>query len=190
MGKISQTNLVITKQEKQFFTEIAGILQKARETAYKTVNTMMVHTNWQIGKRIVEHEQKGKTRADYGDFLIVNLSRYLTGIMGKGFSEANFWNFRQFYLCFPKGLQFSRRRLENLEISTHCVENLENLSWSHWRLLMRIDDDAERNYHIAETSGQNWGVKTLERNIRSGYYRRLLSTQKKSVTTTSGKKRD
>ena len=119
----------ITRQDKQFFAEIAGILHKARETTYRTVNTVMVQTNWQIGKRIVEHEQNGKSRADYGDYIIVNLSRYLTDILGKGFTEANLWNFRQFYLSFPNGLQFSRRRLENPE----------NLSWSHWRTIMRIE---------------------------------------------------
>ena len=132
--------LTTTKQDKIFFTEIAAILHKARETAYKTVNTMMIQTNWQIGKRIVEQEQKGKSRADYGDYLIVNLSRYLTDTLGKGFSEANIRNFRQFYLIFPDGIQFATRR----------VANLENLSWSHWRLLMRLDDNAEREYYITD----------------------------------------
>jgi len=170
--------ITVTKQDKLFFAEIATILHKTRETAYKAVNTMMVQTNWQIGKRIVEQEQKGKSRADYGDYLIVNLSRYLTDTLGKGFSEANIRNFRQFYLSFPDGFQFARHRLANLE----------NLSWSHWCVLMRLDDDSEREYYITETCGQNWGVKTLERNIRSGYYRRLLSTQKKAITTISRRK--
>jgi predicted nuclease of restriction endonuclease-like (RecB) superfamily len=173
-----RNKVTITKQDKLFFAEIAAILHKARETTYKAVNTMMVQTNWQIGKRVVEQEQKGKSRADYGDYLIVNLSRYLTDTLGKGFSEANIRNFRQFYLSFPDGFQFAR----------HCLANLENLSWSHWCLLMRLDDDVERDYYIVETIGQNWSVKTLERNIRSGYYRRLLSTQKKAITPISGKK--
>ncbi|MCL2833200.1 MAG: DUF1016 N-terminal domain-containing protein [Treponema sp.] len=89
----ARLNTVIARQDKQFFIEIAEILSEARETAYKTVNTVMVKTNWQIGKRIVEHEQKGKSRAGYGDYLIVGLSRYLTDILGKGFSEANIKNF-------------------------------------------------------------------------------------------------
>ncbi|MCL2093574.1 MAG: PDDEXK nuclease domain-containing protein [Treponema sp.] len=168
----------VTKQDKVFFAEIAAILQEARLTAYKTVNTILVQTNWHIGKRIVEQEQKGKSRADYGDYLIVNLSRYLTGTLGKGFSEANLRNFRQFYLCFPKGLQFARRRLANPE----------NLSWSHWCAIMRIEDDTERTYYITETSEQNWNVKLLERNIRSGYYRRLLSSPKKVITKSKEKK--
>ena len=178
-GELTMGNkIIVAKQDKLFFAEIAAILQEARKTAYKTVNALMVQTNWQIGKRIVEQEQKGKSRADYGDYLIVNLSRFLTDTLGKGFSEANIRNFRQFYICFPNGFQFATRR----------VANPENLSWSHWRLLMRLDNDVERDYYIAETSEQNWNVKTLERNIRSGYYRRLLSTQKNAASTTSGKK--
>ena len=122
--------------------------------------------------RIVEHEQKSKNRADYGDYLIVNLSRYLTGTFGQGFSEANLLNFRQFYLTFPEFSQFP----------THRVGNL---SWSHFRLIMRIDNKKERNYYIKETHEQNWSVRVLERNIKSGYFRRLLSSQKdsKSIKT-------
>jgi len=112
-----------------------------------------------------------------GDYLIVNLSRYLTDILGKGFSEANIRNFRQFYITFPNGIQFATRR----------VANLENLSWSHWRTIMRLDDVTEREFYLQETSDQSWNIKLLERNIRSGYYRRLLSTQKKSVTAVSRK---
>ena len=171
MAKKTSTNITVTKQDKQFFAEISAVLQQARNTAYKTVNTVMIQTNWHIGKRIVEHEQNGKKRAGYGDYLIVNLSRYLTDTFGKGFSEANIWNFRQFYLTFPNDIQFSRRHLENLK----------NVSWSHWCLIMRIENKTERDYYIQETGEQNWNVKVLERNIRSGYYRRLLSTQKKAV---------
>jgi hypothetical protein len=122
----------IDKSDNIFFSEIAKLLQEARQIAYKSVNTVMIQTNWQIGKRIVEREQKGKSRADYGDYLIVNLSRYLAGTLGEGFSEANLWNFRKFYLTFPNGIEFS----------THRVENL---TWSHWRLIMRLDDGAERD---------------------------------------------
>jgi predicted nuclease of restriction endonuclease-like (RecB) superfamily len=134
----------------------------------------MVKTYWNIGKRIVEQEQHGHTRAGYGEFLIKGLSRYLGETLGKGFSVANLWNFRQFYLAFPVFDEFS----------THCVENL---SWTHIRLIMRIDSAAERNYYLKEASQQNWSSRVLERNIRSGYYRRLLSTQgepPKQKTTT------
>ena len=82
----------------------------------------MVQTYWQIGKRIVEQEQNGQNRANYGDYLITNLSRYLSDTIGKGFSEANLWNIRQFYLVFPEFDQFS----------TQCVENL---TWTNIRLI-------------------------------------------------------
>jgi predicted nuclease of restriction endonuclease-like (RecB) superfamily len=170
-----KNKLTATKQDKVFFTEVAEILQKARQAAYKTVNMMMVQANWQIGKRIVEQEQRGKNRADYGDYLIVNLSRYLTDIIGEGFSEANLRNFRRFYLSFPNGAEFVTRRVTNL-------------GWTHWRLLIWIDDEKERDYYIKEASEQNWSTRLLERNIRSGYYRRLLSTQKKAMTVSAKKK--
>ena len=124
-----KNNIAASRQDKKFFAEIAAILHDARQTAYKAVNTVMVQTNWQIGKRIIEREQKGKIRADYGDYLIVNLSRYLSGILGRGFSEANLKNFRQFYLSFPNGLQFASSKLANLE----------KISWTHWCAIMRIE---------------------------------------------------
>ncbi len=154
------------KIEQQFFADIRDLLRVGRETAYRSVNTVMVKTYWQIGKRIVEQEQQGKTRAEYGEYLIVNLSRYLTDCFGKGFSVANLWNFKQFYLIFSDFEQFSTQRVENL-------------SWSHFRLIMRLDNEKERHYYIQEASSQNWSVRLLERNIKSGYYRRLLSSQSK-----------
>jgi predicted nuclease of restriction endonuclease-like (RecB) superfamily len=156
----------IAKKDTQFFKEIALLLHTARNNVYKVVNSVMVETYWQIGKRIVEQEQNGKSRADYGEHLIVNLSRYLSGTFGQGFSEANIKNFRQFYLRFPKFDQFA----------THCVANL---SWTNIRLIMRLDNEQERNFYLQEASQQNWSSRLLERNIKSGYFNRLLSSQKK-----------
>jgi len=104
----------ISQPDNIFYFEIRELLQKARSVAYQAVNTVMVNTYWQIGKRIIEQEQRGQNRANYGDNLITNLSRYLSDTLGKGFSEANLWNIRQFYLVFPDFDQFS----------THCVGNL------------------------------------------------------------------
>ena len=154
----------LTPREQRLFADIAQILQSARAKAYRAVNTTMVETYWQMGRRIVEKEQQGKERAGYGEALIVNLSRYLGETFGKGFSVANLWNFRQFYLTFPDFGQFS----------THRVGNL---AWSHIRLIMRLNSEPERRYYLEEASGQNWSVRLLERNIQSGYYRRLLSSQ-------------
>ena len=156
----------LSKNENTFYSEISELLKQARNAAYKTVNTIMVQTYWQIGKRIVEQEQNGKNRANYGDYLITNLSRYLSDTIGKGFSEANLWNIRQFYLVFSNFNQFS----------TQCVENL---TWTNIRLIMRLDNQAEREYYLKESAEQNWSSRLLERHIKTGYYRRLLSTQQK-----------
>ena len=165
----------LLKNENVFYSEISELLKQARNTAYKTVNTIMVQTYWRIGKRIFEQEQHGQNRANYGDYLITSLSRYLSDTFGKGFSEANLWNIRQFYLTFPDFDQFS----------THCVENL---SWTNIRLIMRLDNQDERAYYIKESSEQNWSSRLLERHIKSGYYRRLLSTQQKDITITNSEK--
>ncbi len=108
-------------------------------------------------------EQGGSSRAEYGSKLIENLSKYLTDTFGKGFSEANLKNMRQFYLTYP-------------EFDRQC---LANLSWSNVARIIRIDNQEERNYYLTEAAYQNWSYRQLERNIKSGYYHRLLSTQEK-----------
>ena len=160
----------LSKSESILYREISKLLKQARSAAYKSVNTIMVQTYWQIGKRIVEQEQHGQNRANYGDYLITNLSRYLSDTIGKGFSEANLWNIRQFYLVFPDFYQFP----------THCVENL---TWTNIRLIMRLENKAEREYYIKEASEQNWSSRLLERHIKTGFYRRLLSTRQKKITS-------
>lgn len=154
----------ITPHELAFFADIACILQSGRASAYRAVNTAMVQTYWHMGQRIVEEEQRGKERAEYGQALIANLSRHLGEHFGKGFSVANLRNFRQFYLTFP-------------ELGENATHRVANLSWSHIRLIMRLENEAERQYYLTEAGSQNWSVRLLERNIQSGYYRRLLSSQ-------------
>jgi predicted nuclease of restriction endonuclease-like (RecB) superfamily len=162
---VKYSGVDISATEQTFFSEISEILQAGRDMTYRAVNTAMVQTYWRVGKRIVEQEQQGKSRAHYGDYLIVNLSRYLTDLLGQGFSVANLKNMRQFYIAFS----------EFDEKATQCVANL---SWSHYRLIMRLETQVERDWYIKEASEQNWGVRQLERNIRSGYYRRLLSSDR------------
>lgn len=152
----------VSTQNTPFFADIAELLTQARSNAYRTVNSIMVETYWKIGRRIVEEEQNGKTRAEYGEKLIENLSRYLTDTFGKGFSEANIKDMRSFYLTFP-------------EFARQC---LTNLSWSNICLILRIDNKEERDYYMREAAEQNWSYRLLKRNIKSGYYHRLLSTQK------------
>ena len=143
------------------------MLEIARSQAYHTVNSIMVETYWKIGQRIVEEEQGGASRAEYGTKLIENLSRYLTDTFGKGFSEANLQNMRNFYLVYP-------------EFPRQC---LGNLSWSNIVRIIRIDNPDERNYYLKEAASQNWSYRQLERNIKSGYYHRLLSTQEGGSNT-------
>lgn len=152
-----------------FFIEVADLLNSARLQAYKAVNSAMVETYWHMGKRIVEEEQQGKNRAEYGEHLIENLSRYLTDTFGKGFSEANSQNIRKFYLTFS-------------QFPTQCVGNSNHLFWTNIRTIMRIDNPKERDYYLQETSLENWTTRTLERNIKSGYYHRTLSTQENKNT--------
>ncbi len=152
-----------TNIEKAFYEEINDLLQEARNKSHQVVNTVMVQTYWQIGRRIVEQEQEGNSRAEYGGYLITNLSRHLSDSFGKGFSEANLWNMKQFYQTFPDFEQFS----------THCVGNL---SWTNTRRIMRLDTPEERHFYLKEASSQNWSSRLLERNIKSGYYHRLLSS--------------
>jgi predicted nuclease of restriction endonuclease-like (RecB) superfamily len=154
---------------KSFFQDIRNILQQARQKAYVAVNFAMVGAYWQIGKRIIEEEQAGKHRADYRSFLITRLSKELTIEFGKGFSVANLKNFRQFYLTFP---DFEKGY-------TVCSQ----LSWSHYRLIMRVESQKARNYYLTEACEQHWSTRQLQRNINSYYYERLLgSADKKTVS--------
>lgn len=156
----------------KIYSDIAELLNVARVKAYHAVNSIMVETYWKIGQRIVEEEQGGSSRAEYGTKLIENLSKYLTDTFGKGFSEANLKNMRQFYLVYPK---FDRQRLANL-------------SWSNVARIIRIDNPEERNYYLTEAASQNWSYRQLERNIKSGYYHRLLSTQEGGKETSDAEK--
>jgi len=140
--------------------DVRGILRQARGKAYAAVNAAMVDAYWQIGCRIVEEEQGGVARAEYGSQLIRNLSRALGEEFGKGLSIANLKNFRQFYLTFPEaGKSYALR---------------SQLTWTHWRLVMRVENPEARAYYIEETARQQWSSRALERAIATHSYQRLL----------------
>ena len=143
-----------------FFDNIRTILRDARQKAYASINFMMVEAYWKIGQRIVEEEQQGRQRADYGDFLIRELSRRLGDEFGKGFSVANLKNFRQFYTTFP---DFNK---------SYALRS--QLTWSHYRLIMRVENSDAREYYIREAAEQNWSTRHLESNIATVWYDRLL----------------
>lgn len=146
----------------EFYSSIAEILKAARSNAYRAVNFAMVESYWNVGKLIIEEEQSGKQRADYGAYLIKNLSVKLTEDFGKGFSEQSLWNMRLFYLRFP--ILSSLRR---------------ELTWTHYKALLRVDNEKARNYYINEAAEQNWSVRALERQINSLYYERLMMSRDK-----------
>lgn len=150
-------------QEEKFYQDIRNILKQARERAYENASAIMTHAYWNVGRRIVEQEQQGKTKAKYGSYLLKNLSKELLDEFGTGFSVANLKNCRQFYLTFPQ--------------DSYGYNVSGKVSWSHLRDIMRISDEEERNFYLNEVINENWSVRTLERNIKSGYYKRMLSTQ-------------
>ena len=144
----------------RFLTDIREILVNARKRAYSSVNTLMVQAYWKIGQRIVEEEQVGKERADYGHYLIRDLAKQLGDEFGKGFSVANLKNCRQFFLTFP---EFEKG---------YAVRS--QLSWTHYRLIMRVENPQARDYYLHEAALHQWSSRQLERNLTSHYYDRLL----------------
>jgi len=130
-----------------FYDSIRTILKEARRQAYAQLNSVMVEAYWKIGQRIVEEEQHGQARAGYGQELIGELSRRLGEEFGKGFSVANLRNFRQFYQTFPElGKRYALR---------------SELSWTHYRLIMRVDDSQAREYYITEAADHGWTSREL-----------------------------
>ena len=150
-----------------YIAEIKQILAHARQKVQVAVNSAMVEAYWQIGKRIVEEEQHGNNRAEYGEAILKNLSIALNAEFGKGFSYANLRNFRQFYLTYP-----------DWEI---CYTLCSKLTWSHNRLIMRIEDANGRKYYLQECTTQNWSVRVLERHIQTSYYQRIVSSNPEKV---------
>jgi predicted nuclease of restriction endonuclease-like (RecB) superfamily len=164
------------------YDTLRQIIHDARKGAYRAVNHAMVEAYWKIGRLIVEEEQAGKSRAGYGTFLLEDLAVRLTDEFGRGFSFANLKNFRQFFLVFPKGYHDGDIPA-NEKSYTVCSE----LSWSHYRLLMRVENPAARGYYIGETISQNWSVRALERQIDSLYFERLLASRDREVVVSEAK---
>jgi predicted nuclease of restriction endonuclease-like (RecB) superfamily len=145
-----------------FYDSIARVLLTARRKAYRAIDSCMVEAYWDVGRRMVEEEQHGKKRADYGTALLHHLSLRLAQDFGPGYDERELRRMRQFYRCFPiRG--------------TLCPE----LSWSHYRLLIRVEDPVARTWYMQEAASQNWSVRALNRQIHSLYYQRLLSSRNK-----------
>lgn len=153
--------------------DIQKIIFQSRERAVRSVNTERVLMYWQIGKRIFEEEQNGKDRADYGLYLIKNLSEKLSDDFGNGFSPRNLELMRLFFRTFPIPQTLSTQ-----------------LSWSHYSLLLSIENQDKREFYIAEIKKNNWSVREFERQLHSQFYERLLlSTDKESLLAIARKQR-
>ena len=146
------------KLDLNFYSHIKEVLELARKKTYTAINFAMVEAYWEIGKSIVE-KQGGNETAKHGDKLILLLSEKLTIEFGKGFTIANLKNMRQFYLAFKNGY-------------TVCSQ----LSWSHYRLIMRVQNEKARQFYILETEKSNWSVRQLQRQISTFAYERLLAS--------------
>jgi predicted nuclease of restriction endonuclease-like (RecB) superfamily len=166
-------NKVQSQGEDSLYSKIAAILEQNRKSVAVAVNTAMVRTYYEIGRSIVENEQKGSVRAEYGKEVLKNLSARLTANYGKGFSLTNLKQMRDFYLTYQIG---------------QTVSDQFTLSWSHYLFLMRIDNPAERNFYEIETKNSNWSLRELKRQFDSALYERLaVSKDKESVKKLSQK---
>jgi Uncharacterized conserved protein len=185
--------------------EVRGLIQSARQAAATAVNTLQVMTNFEIGRRIVEHEQKGAERATYGDELLKVLSRELTGEFGGGFSVTNLKLMRQFFIEYryrigqtssdqssfpllPNGLPLLRApkgqtSSDQIPAAVQSErQSIFTLSWSHYVLLLTITNPDERSFYEIEAASENWSLRELKRQVASSLYERLaLSRDKKGI---------
>ena len=165
MKKITKNNYQILKEQ------IKTILSEGRKKALSSVNSILVQTYWNVGKYIVEFEQDGNQKAEYGKELLTKLSKDLTLEYGKGFSRSNLTYMRKFYSYFPKSETLSHK-----------------LTWSHYFEILKADDELEISFYIKQCEKENWSVRELKRQMRSMLFHRLaLSKDKKGVLELSKK---
>jgi predicted nuclease of restriction endonuclease-like (RecB) superfamily len=152
------------KMNNTLYQNIAEILQTARKKSYRAINYAMIEAYWSIGQQIVEEEQQGKHRAEYGTKLLTYLSKKLQADFGKGFDQSNLRNMRMFYKAFP-----IRDALRN------------ELTWTHYRLLLKVSTEKARTFYINESIDNQWNTRALERNINTFYYERILSSNNQAL---------
>ncbi|MBT2787596.1 MULTISPECIES: PDDEXK nuclease domain-containing protein [unclassified Halomonas] len=164
----------MTEQNPTAFSRLVSAItqqiEQARGQVRQAVNTAMVQSYWEIGRLIVEHEQQGNRRAEYGKQQLQQLSQQLTEQLGKGFDVTNLRNMRQFYQSFPI------RDAVRLE-----------LSWTHYRTLLRVENPQARDWYLQEAINQSWSARALERQISTLYYERLLTSQDNSLVEQEAK---
>lgn len=186
----------LSKSENQLFGKIADLLNEARKFIVRNVNHTIVLTYFEIGKLIIEEEQKGKERAEYGKSVLKELSQRLTDEFGKGYSVYNLERMRSFYLVFKNRINETEKsaslmRKSDEEKSASPMRKIEspfNLSWTHYLQLIKIENEEERNFYEIEAVNNNWSVRELERQYDSSLYERLvLSRDKEGIKELSRK---
>lgn len=150
-----------------YINEIKKILKNARQKAYTAVNSAMVEAYWEIGRRIVEEEQRGKERAEYGKEIVKNLSKELTEEFGKGFSRRTLWEMRKLYVYFS----------DYEKVRTLFAQ----LTWSHFQKVLRVSNEKARIFYLTEAAENMWSVRTLDRNISTLYYNRIVASIDKKI---------
>jgi predicted nuclease of restriction endonuclease-like (RecB) superfamily len=171
----------------EFFEKAAMLIDQARVHVGRTADLTMCITYFELGRMIVEQEQNGKVRAEYGRSLLLELSEYLKGRFGKGFSETNLKNFRKFYLSYEKGIRQSMIAESQKRQSLTDVYPFK-LSWTHYLVLMRIESEQERAFYEIEAANQQWTVRQLQRQYGSSLYERLALSHNKDKIMRLSKK--
>ena len=183
-------------EDNMLVNDLRSIVSKARSKAFAAVNYSLVERNWRIGQRIVEQEQNGASRAEYGKHVIEVASAALTKEFGKGFSETNITNFKKFYLKFKElailqtvSEEFKKQKQQTQSDESSLLPQkgqtasaqfeLRLLPWSHYERLIRVEDKKAREWYAKEAFEQGWSFRTLNRNINTLYYERLLMSKKK-----------
>ena len=151
------------------FEDACNIIETAQKVAYSAVDLTFVHRNWLLGKRIADEELNGESRAEYGAEVIKKLSKDLNAQYGRGYTKTNLYNFYSFYKMYPE-IFHSESGKSNVK-----------LSWTHYRVLLQVKDEIAREWYENEALRETWSVKTLQRNISSQYYYRILKTQDKTA---------
>ena len=164
-----ENNIIAYEKSEHIIDDMQHIIDIAQRKAYQSINLVLVQRNWLLGKRIAEEVMQGEDRAEYGAKVIKLLAKELTKIYGKGFSRTNLYNFYTFYKYFPQIVQSLTGQSERL------------LSWTHYQTLLQVHEGAVRDWYAKEAAAETWSVRTLQRNISSQYYYRLLQTQKKEL---------
>lgn len=183
-------------EDNMLVNDLRSIVSKARSKAFAAVNYSLVERNWRIGQRIVEEEQNGTSRAEYGKHVIEVASAALTKEFGKGFSYTNIANYKRFYLTFSDlqilqtvSEEFKKQKHQTLSDESSLLPQkgqtppaqfeLRFLPWSHYERLIRVEDKKAREWYAKEAFEQGWSFRTLNRNINTLYYERLLMSTKK-----------